>query len=167
MGKRYTIWSALAFIAVWIAFAAFVTALLLIAFFPRLSFAHELEVKTCFNSGREVKLKRSYVHPNGLYAELYAKQGGGVVLALSPITGYQYNWEKDGKDDLVVEHAEHPIAYFVDAGMDGTFDESFVDKGGQGKCSEIEHYNYFDQRRDGEDDPNNPRKEASERWSLG
>lgn len=127
------------------------------------AFAHDTEVVACFNNGKSAQLKRTYVHQNGLFAELYLLKEGGVVLALSPITGYQYNWEKDGKDDLVVEHSEHPIAFFTDPETDGRFDEAFVDKGGEGKCAEIEHYRYFNETND----PNNPEREASEQWSLG
>jgi hypothetical protein len=131
-----------------------------------MAFAHDVEVMACFSHGQEVKKIKSYAHPSGLWGELYVSKGGPVVLALSPITGYEYNWNKKGEDDLTIQHSEHPIAFFVDAEGDGRFNKSYVDKGGQGKCDEIELYETFD-KREGENDPNNPQKEASEIWSLG
>ncbi len=120
-------------------------------------YAHDTEVSQCFNHGAIVEPRGSKASPTGLWGELY-KGTETMVLTLSPITGYKYNWNKDGQDDLLVEHAEHPIIYWVDWDMNGRFDEAFVDRGGNGVCNEIEHYEYLN--GGAELDPDNPRKET-------
>ena len=125
------------------------------------TFGHELEARVCFNEGKDVQLEGRKALPNGLWGELY-RGPLAVVMALSPITGYAYNWNKTEENDLVVEHSEHPVLYWVDFDINGRFDESFIDRGGVGRCSEIEHYQYLD--GGAELDENNPRKETT--WSL-
>lgn len=164
MRRDWTIRNGVVTILFVLLFAAFVTALLLIALFPARVFAHEQEVRVCFNDGQDVKRVKSYAHPSGLWGEVYARYGKGYVLALSPITGYRYKWNDKGEDDLYVEHSEHPVVYIVDTDANGRFDESFTDKGGEGKCEDIQHYEYLGPRK-GEDDKDNPKKEAGEIWS--
>ena len=121
------------------------------------AYGHEAEVRACFNKGMDVQLEGRKALPNGLWGELY-RGPLAVVMALSPITGYTYNWNKTEENDLVVEHSEHPVLYWVDFDINGRFDESFIDRGGAGKCNEIEHYQYLD--GGAELDENNPRKET-------
>ena len=169
--ERVTVYSLIAWLTItawtlayqvfrWMFFTLIVTLTLQIA--P--GYAHDAEVRQCFNNGTIVEPRASKVHPSGLWAEVY-KGTTVTVLTLSPITGYKYNWNKEGQDDLAVEHSEHPIMYWVDWDLNGRFDEAFVDKGGSGKCSEIEHYEYLNGGP--ELDENNPRKEAGDQWSLG
>ena len=160
----HTFYSALVFavIAVWCIFAALIVTLALVIWlFPPLAFGHDAEVSTCFNGGKKVEREGRRAHPSGLWAELY-RGPKTVVLTLSPITGYRYNWNKNNEDDLTIEHSEHPVIFWVDWDSNGRFDESFVDKGGTGRCDEIEHYEYLN--GGGELDEDNPRKET--KWSL-
>lgn len=147
--------------AVVILCALFVTLALLLWVIA--SYAHDSTVRECFNKGAAVKPMGAQAHPSGLWAEAYARRDKVDVVTLSPITGYQYNWDKIDADDLVVEHGEHPIAYMVDKDGDEKFDESFVDKVGEGKCADIQHYEYLNQR-EGEDDMRNPKKETRLEW---
>jgi hypothetical protein len=128
--------------------------------------------------GKQLSLLSQAVHPSGLWTERYDTDGDkrADVIALSPITGYVYNWNKEDKPDLGVDHAEHPVMYQIDLNNNGRADVTYVDKGGEGKCEDIQVYEVLEgakgttapveppaMQHEGEEqcheDPNNPPKE--------
>lgn len=108
------------------------------------SWGHPNDMMKCIPElkGKQVSLVSQAVHPSGLWAERYDIDGDKRpdVVTLTPITGYVYNWNREDKPDLGVHHGEHPVMYQIDLNKNGRADVVYVDKGGEGKCEDIQVY---------------------------
>lgn len=106
---------------------------------PSWAQAHSTEIVKCGNNIKYSKavFVEDWSLPNGLLAEAYDTNGDGKtdVVALSAIKKTQPT-----QSGVRVEHNIHPIFWLVDLDLDGEPDKVFVDKKGEGLCSDIVLY---------------------------
>jgi hypothetical protein len=104
------------------------------------AYAHDGEVKRCFAHDKPVTKLGESILPNGLLMEQYDTNSNGKVDVVTLSTLQTTRLESGA---LKFEHSVHPVFYLFDKDEDQNTDSIYVDKKGDGVCSEIVLYHDF------------------------
>lgn len=121
--------------------------------------AHDGEVKRCFAQDRKVAKIGESILPNGLLMEQYDTNGNGKIDVVTLSTLQSTRLESGA---MKYEHSVHPVFYLFDNDEDQNTDSIYVDKKGDGNCSEIVLYHDFYAPQT----PNAPHMEAPKGMGL-